>query len=336
MKALAWDGNGGLELVERPVPGTAPGQVLVTVRSAGICGSDLHNFGKARPFAGIIPGHEVGGVVEAVGDGVALEPGTPVAVEGAYACEECAYCRAGHHAHCQRLQFVGFNAPGAMAEYIAAPAAAVYPLPGTVPPEWGALAEPLSICVRATRQARVTTGDRVIILGGGTIGLLAIVTARAAGASEVFVTARHPHQAEMARTLGAAGVFADGATAMRAVGPGSMDVVIETVGGTAATPAEAVQLARPLGTVCITGIFEGDSSLPMTVVALKELSIVGSFGYHRNTGQSDFAIGCDLLGRQFDALRPLVTHTYTLDRGNEAFRTAQDKATGSIKVHFRL
>ncbi len=335
MKAVAWNASGGLEVVERPLPEPGPGWLRIAVRSAGICGSDLHNFGKARPFAGIVPGHEIGGVVDAIGEGVDLHPGAPVSVEGAFACESCRYCRAGHHAHCQKLQFVGFSAPGAMAEYFMAPRAAVVELPTSVPPEWGALAEPLSICTRAVRQARVTPGDRVMVLGSGTIGLMSLLLARDADAGAVFATARHPQQAEMARALGATTVFKDSQEAMGAVGASAMDVVIETVGGSAQTPAEAVHLARPLGTVCIAGIFDGDSTVPMTTVALKELTIVGSFGYHRNHGRSDYAIGCESLGRHLAALQPLVTHTFPLARAHEAFRVASDKSTGSIKVHLR-
>ena len=335
MKAAVWNASGGLEIVERPIPEPGPGQVRIAVRSAGICGSDLHNFGKPRPFAGIIPGHEIGGVIDAAGEGVDLAPGTSVSVEGAFVCENCRYCRAGDHTHCERLQFVGFSAPGAMAEFFVAPTAAVVALPPGVPPEWGALAEPLSICTRAVRQARVTTGDRVMILGSGTIGLMSLLLARDAGAGEIFATARHPHQAEMARALGATAVFHNSQEAMSALGSSSMDVVIETVGGAAPTPAEAVHLARPLGTICVAGIFDGDSAVPMTIVALKELTLVGSFGYHRNHGHSDYAIGCESLGRHLAALQPLVTHTFPLDRVNEAFQVAADKATGSIKVHVR-
>jgi len=335
MKAVVWNNSGGLEIVERPVPEPGPGWLRIAVRSSGICGSDLHNFGKPRPFAGITPGHEIGGVVEAIGEGVDLVPGAPVSVEGAFACETCRYCRAGHHAHCQKLQFVGFSAPGAMAEYFVAPRAAVVELPASVPAEWGALAEPLSICMRAVRQARVTTGDRVMVLGSGTIGLMSLLLARDAGAGEVYATARHPQQVEMARALGATAVFHDSQEAMGALGASSMDVVIETVGGSAQTPAEAVHLARPLGTVCIAGIFDGDSAVPMTVVALKELTITGSFGYHRNSGRSDYALGCEFLGRHLAALQPLVTHTFALDRANEGFQVASDKSTGSIKVHLR-
>jgi threonine dehydrogenase-like Zn-dependent dehydrogenase len=335
MKAAAWTAKGTIEVVERPLPEVKPGWVRIRVASAGICGSDLHYLGQEVPFPGQTPGHEIGGVVDEAGEGAAFAPGTPVVVEGGFACERCRSCLGGHYSHCARLKFLGFSVPGALAEYMVAPSAAVYRLPDAVPPEWGALVEPLAICVRAAHRADIQLGDRVLVLGSGTIGLMSILLAKETGAVAVYATARHPQQQEMARAMGATEVFASSAEAVKALGEASMDVVIETVGGTAPTVADAVQLTRNLGTICVTGVFQGPSAVPMTPVALRELTIVGAFGYSRNHGYADFAIAADLLAKHLERLEPIVTHRFALERSPEAFATAHDKSSGSIKVHLR-
>jgi len=335
MKAAAWTANGAIEVVERPLPEVRPGWVRIRVASAGICGSDLHYLGERVDFPGQTPGHEIGGVIDEAGEGSGFEPGTPVAVEGAFACERCRYCRGGHYSHCTKLKFLGFSAPGAMAEYMVAPAAAVYRLPATVPPEWGALVEPMAICVHATRRARIELGDRVLVLGSGTIGLISILLARESGASAVYATVRHRQQQEMARAMGATEVFGSSEEATKALGAGSMDVVVETVGGRATTVEDAVGLVRDLGTICATGIFQEPGSIPMTPVALREITIVGAFGYSRNHGYADFAIAADMVGKHLDRLQGMVTHRFAIDQAPAAFATAHDKTSGSIKVHLR-
>jgi L-iditol 2-dehydrogenase len=122
-------------------------------------------------------------------------------------CRECAYCRTGNYQLCPHLQILGTSRHGGFAEELAVPAYALYALPDGLSFEVGALAEPLAVCVHGVRLAGVGLGDRVLVLGAGSIGLLAVAAARAAGAREVGVTARHPHQAEMARQLGASHVF---------------------------------------------------------------------------------------------------------------------------------
>jgi len=335
MKAAAWTADGAIEVVERPLPEVRPGWVRIRVASAGICGSDLHYLGGRVDFPGMTPGHEIGGVIDEASEGTGFEPGTPVVVEGAFACERCDFCLGGHYSHCARLRFLGFGVPGAMAEYMVAPKSAVYRLPPGVPPEWGALVEPMAICVRAMHRARIALGDRVLVLGSGTIGLLSTLLAKESGASAVYATARHPQQQEMARAMGAAGVFASSEEAAKALGERSMDVVIETVGGSADTVADAVGLVRDLGTICATGIFQQPSAVPMTPVALREITIVGAFGYSRNHGYADFAMAADLVGKHLELVQQMVTHRFPLDRAPEAFATAHDKRSGSIKVHIR-
>ena len=207
MKAAVWNDKGSLDIQERPVPEPRPGWVRVAVRSAGICGTDLHFYRGSFPSpAGLLPGQEVGGVVDAAGEGVSIEPGTPVAVEPLFGCGKCPQCLTGDYNRCPQRTLLGVSGRGGLAEFMTAPAASIYPLPEGVPPEAGSLAEPLAVCVRGVRLGGVGLGQRAVILGAGSIGLLSLVTARAAGAAEVHITGRHERQREAAQALGADGV----------------------------------------------------------------------------------------------------------------------------------
>jgi len=224
------------------------------------------------------------------------------------------------------------TARGGMAEYVTVPAATLYALPVDLPPHIAALAEPSAVCVRALRLARLDLGERVAILGGGSIGLLSILCARAGGAGEVLITARYPHQQALARHLGADAVFGSASELLAAVGEQHADVVVETVGGQAETLTESVQIARSGGRVVIVGLFDGRPSLPGMDLFRKELTLTASNCYGRECHQSDFAIATAMVSEQKGLLEPLVTHRFKLDQVAQAFATAADKSTQSIKV----
>jgi threonine dehydrogenase-like Zn-dependent dehydrogenase len=333
MRAAVWNDKGTLDLVERPIPEPRPGWVRVRVSSAGICGTDLHFYRGSFPSpAGLLPGHEVGAIVDLPGDGAEVAVGTPVAVEPLAGCGRCAQCLTGNYNRCPQRTLLGVNGRGGLAEYMTAPAGSLHVLPDEIPPAAGNLVEPLAVCLRGTRLARVALGARVLILGAGTIGLLSIITARAAGAAEVHVTARHESQREKARALGADGVHESADHAGRELSARAIDSVIETVGGRARTLTDAVRLVRPGGVVCMLGVFEGDTPLPALDFSLKEVSLAGSNCYARFGASSDFAAAVSLLRTHLAEVRSLVTHRFALERVNEAFAAAADKSTGSIKV----
>lgn len=330
MKAVAWTGSGEIALADLPMPEPGSGWVRVRVAAAGICGSDLHAY-RAKFSREGVPGHEIGGTIDAAGDGVTLAAGTPVAIEPVAGCGRCRHCTSRNPWHCRERQFFGGVPHGGMAEYVAVPADCAHPLPAGVDAATGALAEPVAVAVRGIHQGGVGPGSRVVILGAGTVGLVTIAVARAAGA-EVAITARHGVQQGMARRLGAT-VFANADEAARELRGVDIDCVIETVGGHATTIAEAVRLASPGARIVLLGVFEGQPGLPALALTLKEVELVGSICYGWHEGRREFAQAVTLLGQHRDALEQLVTHRFPLDRAAEAFATAADKATGSIKVH---
>jgi L-iditol 2-dehydrogenase len=336
MKAAVYSGPGAIGVKERALPEPEPGWVRIGVTVGGICGSDLHIYHAAMGDpAGMQPGHEVAGVIDAVGDGVTISTGAHVAVEPILGCGGCHNCDVGKANVCPDVQLFGIALPGGLAEYVCVPESLVHSLPADLGPSASGLSEPLAVCVRGARIGQVALGDRVAIIGAGTIGLLSIITAKEAGASEVLITARHPHQQELARALGADRVYPSSKELLADVGDQHVDVVVETVGGETETLAESVHVARTGGRISLLGVFTGSPKLPGMPFFSKELTLAASNCYSREADQGDFALGTQLAAKHADLIEPLVTHTFSLDQVSDAFALADDKSNRSIKVHVR-
>jgi 2-desacetyl-2-hydroxyethyl bacteriochlorophyllide A dehydrogenase len=322
-----------VEEMERPEPGV--GDVVVKVDACGICGSDLHWYHGQMMLPVSCPGHEIAGTVAMVGPGsTGLRDGDRVAVEGIASCGQCRYCLAGLYAYCPQIGMIGMTVPGGFAEYLKVPARHCFAV-GDMDPATAALAEPLGVAVHGVRIAGLQIGQRVLVLGAGTIGLMAVVAARAGGAGEILVTARRPQQREAALALGADRVLADtdDAGLFAAAGESPIDVVIESVGGNATTLDAATFACRPGGVICLLGVYTGSVQFPALFTVAKELTIKGSLVYNRVGARADFDVVVDILRRQGDRLaRTMITHRYPLARIGEAFTTAADKSSGSIKV----
>lgn len=326
-----------VEIRDVPAPSAAPDGVVVRVRNCGICGSDLHWYLGEFPPPSVCPGHEIAGEVVEVGRDVeGIKSGDAVAVEPLVVCRECAYCRTGNYQLCRRFHVLGMSRPGGLAELVAVPAYATYRLPSGMDAELASLTEPTAVCVHGVRLAGVALGDRVLVLGAGTIGLLSVLAARAAGAAEVAITARYAHQADMARQLGATRVFATDATGDRERAAWAadcpVDVVIETVGGSANTINDAIKSVRPAGTVAVLGIFTNPPPCAAALLVIKEVRVVGSLTYGRSGPRTDFDVALQLLSAESSRVRALITHRFGLSAAAEAFATAADKTKGAIKV----
>jgi L-iditol 2-dehydrogenase len=326
-----------VEIKEVPTPTAEPDGVVVRVRHCGICGSDLHWYVGEFPPPSVCPGHEIAGEVVEVGRDVeGLATGDAVAVEPLVVCRECVYCRTGNYQLCRSFNVLGLSRPGGLAEYVSVPAYATYRLPSGMDHEIASLTEPTAVCVHGVRLAGVTLGDRVLVLGAGTIGLLSILAARAAGAAEVAVTARYAHQADMARQLGAARVFGTDSAGDRERSAWAadcpVDVVIETVGGSANTINDAIDSVRPAGTVAVLGIFTNPPACAAVPLVVKEVRLVGSLTYGRSGPRTDFDVALHLLSTEAARVRSLITHRFELQAAAAAFATAADKSQGVIKV----
>lgn len=336
MQAAFCTAPGRIELRDVEAPRLRPGEVLVKVRRCGICGSDLHFFHGGFPPPPVCPGHEISGeVVEVAGTADGVRAGDRVAIEPLVVCRECWACRSGDYQLCRKLRIAGTMVDGGFAEYVRMPSYALFALPPAVDFEVGALAEPLAVAVHGVRLANLRTGDRALVLGVGTIGLLSVAAALAAGAGEVWVTARHAHQRAAAEALGATRVFSGtnaAAELSAAANDHAIDVVIETIGGEADTLNDAIHLVRRGGAIAVLGVFTSMPACNALSLVIKEVRLVGALTYGRCGPRTDFDVALQLLAAQPERFRRLLTHSFPLTEIARAFETAADKRSGSIKV----
>lgn len=321
-----------VEEVPRPAPPGA-GEVLVASRLVGICGTDVHAAAGHHPFIDrpYRPGHEVVGVVEEVGPGVAdLAAGDHVVLEPNLVCGTCRQCRDGRYNICRNLAVFGCQTPGGMADAFVVPRDRLHRLPEGMSDELAALVEPLATPVHAVRRAGVGPGSRVAVLGAGPIGLLTLVAARNAGAEVVVVTDVLPEKLERARRLGAdAALAADDPDVVEKAGQvlGRADVVFDCV-ASAGTMAQAIELVDKGGTVMVVGIAAGPTTIPLHLVQDREISVVGSLMYTREDVER--AIG--LLASGAVAASDLVTSTFPLEQAGEAFAASSDPQQVKVLV----
>jgi L-idonate 5-dehydrogenase len=323
-----------------PAPG--PGEVLVRMERGGICGSDLHyynhgGFGSVRLREPMILGHEVSGRVEALGDGVSgLETGDLVAVSPSRPCHACRYCLESRHNHCLDMRFYGSAMPfphiqGAFREYIIADARQCAKADGLTAGE-AAMAEPLSVVLHAAKRAGDLMGRRVLVTGCGPIGQLAVMVARAAGASDIVATDVAPFTLDMARSVGADRVHnvadAPDALAAYAGDKGSFDVLFEC-SGVAAALAGTIPALRPGAVIMQLGL-GGDMTLPVQAMTAKEIELRGSFRFHAEF----FTAVAMMRGGRLD-VSPLITQTLPLHDAVAAFDLASDRSR-AIKVQINF
>jgi threonine dehydrogenase-like Zn-dependent dehydrogenase len=272
-------GQAGVEEVDPPV--AKPGEVIVDVRRAGICGTDAELFSGhmqyLRDGLTLYPvriGHEWMGTVSVLGEGVDRRwAGRRVTGDTMLGCGRCPRCRSGYQHVCEHRTELGIRGgrPGALAERVAVPETALRELPDQVDDVQGALVEPGGNALRAVRAAGVGQGDRVLVLGPGTIGILTAMFARAAGA-EVHLLGRADRSLPFARTLGFDGVWTDETR------PGlPWDAVIDA-SNAATLPSRAVQLVEPGKRVVYIGLAPGPSLIDTRELVLKDVTAVGILG----------------------------------------------------------
>lgn len=297
---------------EKPKP--AGKGVLVRVRGCGICGSDVAILDSGFPVSGT-PGHEIGGE---------LADGTPVAIEPIAPCGVCRYCRTGDYQVCVHgVEMVyGVRKDGGMAEYILVEPRCIVPLPRNVDARTAMLVEPLAVAVHGVRRAGVGGGMRVLVVGGGSIGLSAVAAATAARA-EVALVARHPAQIAAGKLLGAE-IVESGAG-------GDYDVVLECADSASAI-ATACEAIRPNGKLVMLASSWGTIDLPGLVVAAKELEIVIATMYGRAGSVRDVDAAAAILGAREEVTAALISHRLPLAKAAEGFATARERKAGAIKV----
>ncbi|MFW9801557.1 MAG: zinc-binding dehydrogenase [Candidatus Thorarchaeota archaeon] len=347
MKAGILYGPRDLRVEELDIPGLKPGWVLIKVRAAGICGSDLHLY-KEKTFIPIssvigegiyVPGHELAGEIQELGEGVTdLEVGDRVVVEPTVNCGKCDWCKTGLYNLCENSGLIGFYYIGGLAEFVVAPAEKCFKISEKTSFEEAAMMDCVAVAERAIKHAKVSNEDRVAILGSGTIGLFATQGVLAAGAREVFVTGAHEFQIEAAKRLGAAAAINARKEnvvekIMELTSGKGVDKVIEAVGGEAPVLDEGVTILRRRGIIVATGIFLNPVPINMFSLITKEVTLTGAWGYAYWTHLKEFALSLELLESGKIDAKSLITHKFPLEEASEAFDVALDKKkTQSIKV----
>jgi len=274
---------------DQPEPTVAPNEVLIKVAYAGICGSELsgylgHNALRVPP---LVMGHEFSGEIvelgaEAQAQNVKLSTGQTVTVNPLIPSEQDEYVQRGLDQLSPSRQLLGAHRPGAYAEYVAVPAPAVGPLPEGMSLRTGALTEPVAVGVRIGELAGQVTGQSVLIIGAGPIGLLALQALQARGAAQIFVTDLELARLKMAQELGGTPLNPKTddvvQTVRAATGGRGVPVSIDAV-GTGLTRTQCVSATRPTGTLILSGLHEEVSQMPAADIIRREIVVRGSFAY---------------------------------------------------------
>ena len=325
-------GRGNVELKEMPKPSPRPDEVMIEVKAAGICGSDLHIFDEdiklpIRPP--VIMGHEFSGVIAEVGSSVTKwKPGDRVTSEtSAYVCGECLPCRTGNYNVCAEKRLIGYWFNGAFTKYCVVPSRLVHKLPDNVSFLSGALCEPLACCVNGViEKTRIQPGDLVVIAGPGPIGLLSLQIAKSQGASVVLCgVGRDERRLELGNELGAdLTINVEKEDPWQAVskmtnGAGA-DVFIDCSGSPDAIRT-GFQLVRRGGQYTQIGLTGRPFNLDFDLIAYKEITVRGSLGQR----WTSWNIGLKMLAKGLVKTEPLISDVLPLSQWEIGFQKVRSK-----------
>jgi len=282
--------------------------VLLSVVSSSICGTDVGLV--AMGSTGYTLGHEFAGLAE---------DGRCYAVEPNLSCGVCGECVSGQTQRCTGPHTnLGIFVDGGLCERIRVPAATLVALPPGLDVANACLVEPGAVAWHGLARAGVQPGERLVVVGGGAIGLLAVAAARHLGI-RADLDARYPHQRAAGERLDAGSPS------------GEYDVVIEAA-GTESGLARCGELARPGGRVVLLGVYHGLAPIPGVVTLVKELSWIGAMAYGRRDGARDVDQVATMLAASPEIATTLITHRFSLGEVVDAFRVAADRRSGVIKV----
>jgi len=336
MRVAMWYSNRDVRLEEMPTPQIGRGELLVRVEASGICGSDVMEWYRLDK-APLVLGHEIGGQIAAVGDGVDnYQEGDRVSAAHHVPCNTCHYCLSGHHTVCETLRQTNFD-PGGFAEYIRLPAInvdrGVFLLPDEVSYEQATFIEPLACILRGQRLAHMQPGQSVLIIGSGIAGLLHLQLARALGAGCVVATDVVDYRLKAAQHFGADATFYaedDLPTRLRQVNQGRLaDVVIVCTGATSAI-AQALQSVAPGGTVLFFAPTAPDVTIPLSINNLfwrNDITLTTSYA----GSPADYAAALELLRARRINVDEMITHRLSLEEAGIGFQLVAN-AQDSIKV----
>lgn len=327
------------EVREMQLGKPAAGQVIVQVKACGVCGTDVHIYhgeaGSAEVTPPVVLGHEFAGIVTEVGEGVTdLQVGDHVAIDPNAYCGKCRPCRMGKKQNCENLYALGVSTNGGFAEYALCPAAQCFKIGEEVPFDVAAMAEPLACVIHGIDNVGISVGQNVLVVGGGTIGLLMVQMAKLSGATTVMLSEPVAMRREIALQVGADAVIdpihEDLCGRIREItGADGADVVIECVGKPIAAK-QAIQAAGPGASVLLFSVPGVNDQLPLPLfdVYKKELRIVGSM---INPDTQQRAVNLINSGRL--QIQPLITHVFDQAHLEDAIKMQMSDQSIKVMVH---
>ncbi len=332
----------GFVLQDVPIPTLGPSDVLIRVEKAGVCGTDHHiyawdKWAQNRVKPPLVVGHEFMGIVTAVGAAVRMvSVGERVSAEGHIADGTCFLCRTGEAHICERVKIIGVDRDGAFAEYISMPEGNVWKLDPAIPDEFAAVFDPLGNAVHTVMAAGVSTKS-VVITGVGSIGLMAIPVARAAGASAVYAIDVNPAKLELAKKLGADEVFSATDPNLvdemlkRTSGDGA-DVLLEMSGSGQAID-NGLHMLRNGGRAALLGIPSDNISINLAErIIFKGLTVLGING--RRMFETWYQTQALVKSGRVD-LRPIITHVLPYEQFDHAFELMKNGEAAKIVLDFK-
>jgi L-iditol 2-dehydrogenase len=336
MRVAMYYSNQDVRLEEMPTPQIGPGEVLMRVEDSGICGTDLLEWYRLHK-APLVLGHEVAGVIVAVGEGVEnYKEGDRICAAHHVPCNVCHYCLSGHHTVCDTLRRTNFD-PGGFAEYLRLPRInveqGIFPLPDEVSFEEATFVEPLACVLRGQRLAHLQPGQSVLVIGSGVAGLLHIQLARTSGASYIMATDIVDYRLEAARKFGA-----DVAVQAKEYNPdylrlavnGRLADLVVICSGERSAINQALESVERGGTVLFFAPTEQGVYVPISVNDLfwrNEITLTSSYG----GSPADYAAALELIGADKIRVRDMITHRLVLAETGLGFQLVA-QAQDSLKV----
>jgi len=337
MKAAVFYKKNDIRIRDYPLRKLHRGEILLKVHACGVCGTDVHIYegaeGSATVFPPVILGHEFSGEVCEIGDDVKdTKVGDRVCVDPNIYCGKCHYCRNGKAHLCERLKAVGVTIDGGFAEYCIVPENQIYKLPEHVSFEQGAMSEPIACCLHGADLSGISPGDRVLIIGGGTIGLIMLQLAKIAGAAKIILSEPVKEKRHRAVTLGADVVIDPTRenieeTVNKHTGCG-VNIAIECV-GIKQTMEQAIQSACKGGTVMMFGLTPPDCEIPLKPFDIfrRELTLKSSF-----INPFTQARAVELLSSGRIKVNDLISDVVLLDNIAQVFEKEDSRLSGKVII----
>ncbi len=322
MKTIIYTGPRNLKYIDAPKPKIKAHEVLLKIKSVGICGTDLHIYkGGMNLPTPLTMGHEFSGIIAEVGNQVKnWKINDRVVGEHVVNCGKCYYCLSGKPNLCAHSKIIGLQLPGALAEYLAIPARLIYKLPASLSFEEGAIIEPLSIAYYAVKKAGFLLDKKVAVIGQGPVGLLVDQVLQRSGATVIGIDIA-AWRLKLAKQKKWVNFTINNqkqnlSKILNKIAPNGVDIAFEVV-GQASTAELALEITRRSGQVFNLGVFETSSKINLMNIVKKELKVDGSW-----TCAFSFPPSIDLVVDKKIDLKSLITHRYKVRNGIRAFEDA--------------